>query len=99
MDAEQATANTADEKVAAVHGALRSDPRACANPAAKPSTSDGQSAQVRAYAAEAELWLAQAKAGQKPRQDEAGPGVAGPGKDPKSQMHPRQARRADLHVV
>ena len=90
MDARQAAAATSpNEKVSAVTAHLERIRDIARIQHANPSSSDLQSAQVRAYAAEAELWIAQAKAseGQKDKEEIAGPvSKAGQGKDPKSQL-------------
>jgi RNA polymerase sigma factor (sigma-70 family) len=81
MDAEQALANGPDEKIAPTQEHLKR--------VRELARRRGDSAQVRAYAAEAAVWLAQANsvgAGKGEGQDSEAGTTSKPGKDPKSQM-------------
>jgi RNA polymerase sigma factor (sigma-70 family) len=81
MDAEQALANGPDEKIAPTQEHLKR--------VRELARRRGDSAQVRAYAAEATVWLAQANsagAGKGKGQDSEAGTTSKPDKDPKSQM-------------
>jgi len=89
MDAQQAKASSPDAKVTAVKAHFDRVRDIARTQHANPSSTDLQSAQVKAYAAEAELGLAQAKAS--PSDDVKGTNTGeatreGRGKDPKSQQ-------------
>jgi hypothetical protein len=93
MDAQKDAALSPAEKAAAAKSHLDRIRDLARLQHGNPSSSDGPSAQVRAYAAEAELWLAQAKT--KPPETKATGGGGGSGadtgdegigKDPKSRL-------------
>jgi RNA polymerase sigma factor (sigma-70 family) len=91
MDAQEAVAISPDEKATAVKGQFERVRDLARTQHGNPSSSDVQLAQVKAYAAEAEVWLAQAKTGSSDKESEkdssARSGIKdGRGKDPKSQQ-------------
>jgi hypothetical protein len=87
MDAQQLGANSADEKSAAIKAHLdrmRDIARVLhGSPHGSASSTDVRSGQVRAYAAEGQLWLAQAATA---RADQAPSPEQGTAKDPKSKL-------------
>ena len=90
MEANEECANAPEEKSAAVKASLAADSRPRASPAsAIRRRATSASAQIRAYAAEAELWLAQAEASvsrERQRSEHGRTGIKeGRGKDAKSQ--------------
>ncbi len=91
MDAQEAVAISPDEKATPVEGQFERMRELARTQHGNPSSSDVQLAQVRAYAAEAELWLAQANTSssdkEKEKESSAGPGINdGRAKDVKSQQ-------------
>jgi RNA polymerase sigma factor (sigma-70 family) len=89
MEAQQESANSPDEKVSAVKGHLDRVQEIARIRHADPSSSDLQSAQVRAYTADAGLRLAQAKAREAEKDKGAGArgGISdGRAKDAKSRL-------------
>ena len=89
MEAEQEFASAPDVKSSAVKDHRQRIRELARAQHGNASLSETASAQVRAYAAEAELWVAQAKASETDRGKEASPGggiTEGRGKDPKSQQ-------------
>jgi hypothetical protein len=89
MDAQAAVAISPDEKGSAIEGQFQRIRELARTQHVNPPSSDLQLAQLRAYAAEAELWLAQAKVNPsaKTAEEDSSTGVKdGRGKDPKSQQ-------------
>jgi RNA polymerase sigma factor (sigma-70 family) len=91
MDAQAAAAISPDEKGSAIEGQFQRIRELARTQHVNPPSSDLQLAQLRAYAAEAELWLAQAKTSssdkEKERESSAGPGINDDrAKDVKSQQ-------------
>ncbi len=88
MDAQLVLANTRDEKVSAANEHFARVREIARAQHANPSFNELQSAQVRAYAAEAEIWVAQANAVEAGKHGAAKTGertFGGHGKDPASQ--------------
>ncbi len=91
MDAQETVATSPDEKGSAVKGQFERIRELARAQHSNPSPSEVQSAQLRAYAAEAVLWLAQAKTNssdkEKEKESGAAPGINdGRAKDLKSQQ-------------
>ena len=90
MEAQRESANSPDEKVCGGEAAPRADARNRAKPAFRTRRrATFRQPRSAVYAAEAELWLAQAKAGgaEKGKEESTDRGTKeGQGKDPKSQM-------------
>jgi len=87
MDAEEAVASPPDDKANAVKGQFERMRELARTQHSNPSSNELQSAQIRAYAAEAELWLAQAKTteAKKDREESSGANVSDErGRDPQS---------------
>ena len=89
MDAEEAVAIAPDEKRSAMKGQFERIRELARTQHSNPTSSEVQLAQLRAYAAEAELWLAQARtieAGKEKEEIANGTSNDDRGKDPKSRQ-------------